>query len=247
MFRKFTGRHYVDFLRDFHHRHALDWYLEIGCRTGRTLAEVSGPAIGVDPYFRLEGDILRGKPRLMLFQQESDTFFASDFLATNGIRLGMTFIDGMHLFEYALRDFMNAERNSQPGGVALIHDCYPFRTRHLTRDLDNLPAVWTGDVWKLVPILREYRPDLDIIAVDARPTGLLVVSGLDPESRVLHNHYEDILARFTTMELDDHGFDAFYDLVPIRSASEVADEGFGFARAVARDIRARAQPEVITP
>ncbi len=32
---------------------------------------------------------------------------------------------------------------------------------------------WTGDVWKLIPILQRYRPDLQLTLFDAPPSGLV--------------------------------------------------------------------------
>lgn len=100
------------------------------------------------------------------------------------IKLSFSFLDGMHLFEFLLRDFIAAEKASGPNGVIAMHDCCPFSHEMTTRDLDNLPqggGAWTGDVWKLIPILREYRPDLKLTVLNAAPTGLVFVSGLKPK------------------------------------------------------------------
>jgi hypothetical protein len=51
-------------------------------------------------------------------------------------------------------------------------------------------------VWKLVPCLKHYRPDLDVFTIPAPPTGLTVVVGLDPSSRVLTERYEEAVERF---------------------------------------------------
>jgi hypothetical protein len=54
----------------------------------------------------------------------------------------------------------------------------------------------TGDVWKTVLCLKHYRPDLDIFTIATPWTGLTVVTGLDPASRVLSERYEQAVARF---------------------------------------------------
>ena len=41
---------------------------------------------------------------------------------------------------------------------------------------------WTGDCWRIVPFLRRHRPDLLLLLLDAKPTGLLLVAGLDPDA-----------------------------------------------------------------
>jgi hypothetical protein len=56
--------------------------------------------------------------------------------------------------------------------------------------------LWTGDVYSMVEVLRRYRPDLTVLAIDVRPTGLLLVTGLDPENTTLADNFSEILAEF---------------------------------------------------
>lgn len=100
----------------------FDWYLEVGCRSGRTFGPVRGKTIAVDPYFRIETNVIGPKPALHILQQTSDDFFASGFLKAMKIKLSFSFLDGLHLFEYLLRDFMGAEANSHKNGVIAMHD-----------------------------------------------------------------------------------------------------------------------------
>jgi hypothetical protein len=60
---------------------------------------------------------------------------------------------------------------------------------------DRLTQAWAGDVYKVIEILREQRPDLTVIEVNTSPTGTAVVLGLDPSSTVLEDNYETNLAR----------------------------------------------------
>jgi glycosyltransferase involved in cell wall biosynthesis len=53
-----------------------------------------------------------------------------------------------------------------------------------------------GDVWKMLPCLKELRPDLDIFTIATPWTGLTVVTGLDPSSRVLKDGYDSAVAKF---------------------------------------------------
>lgn len=210
-FTRPAGMPYRRFFRRLHGERLFDWYLEIGCRQGKVLRAVRGKTVAIDPFFKIKTDVLGVKPQLHLFQCTSDAFFATDFLKTSGIALSVTFIDGMHLFEYLLRDFINTERNSRPDGVIVMHDCCPFSHAMCTRDLRNIPAgAWTGDVWKLIPILRAHRPDLRLDVLDCQPTGLVVVSNLDPGSRVLSDAYDGILGTWRDRDLETWGLDAFY-------------------------------------
>ena len=98
----------------------------------------------------------------------------------------------MHWFEFALRDFMNVERHSNSTSVIVLDDMLPRNIIEAARD--RTTGAWTGDVYKLVAVLREYRPELIAILVDTRPTGLLVVLAPDHTSTVLRDHYDEILA-----------------------------------------------------
>ncbi|WP_460811157.1 class I SAM-dependent methyltransferase [Microlunatus endophyticus] len=106
----------------------------------------------------------------------------------------LTFIDGLHLFEFALRDFINAERHSSNRGVIIFDDMLP-------RSVDEAARVrhtngWTGDVYSMLGVFAKYRPELSVITVDTRPTGLLMITGLDPANTVLRDHYDQILQEF---------------------------------------------------
>ena len=41
------GKKYTRFLTNLHSTYVFDWYLEIGCRTGRTFGPVKGKTIAV--------------------------------------------------------------------------------------------------------------------------------------------------------------------------------------------------------
>jgi hypothetical protein len=58
---------------------------------------------------------------------------------------------------------------------------------------------WTGDVWKTVLALKRYRPDLDIFTIAAAPTGLAIVTGLDPSSRILADAYDEVVRCFVDL------------------------------------------------
>jgi len=100
----------------------------------------------------------------------------------------------MHWFEYALRDFIHVEAWSQPNGVVVLHDCLPIFP--LTASRERCTKFWVGDVWKVVSILREHRPELRVKIVATAPSGLCIVRGLDPTSRVLSERLDDIVAHY---------------------------------------------------
>ena len=88
-----------------------------------------------------------------MFELASDEFFAEhDLKSILGESVHLAFIDGMHLFEFALRDFINLERACSRDAVILINDCNPPDSVAAARE--RTTSFWTGDVWKLVLALR---------------------------------------------------------------------------------------------
>jgi Methyltransferase domain len=178
------------------HDHLLPrTYVEIGVATGRslTLALPGTRTVGIDPAYSLRYSMETGT---QLFRMTSDDFFALHDLAEllGGLPVDLAFIDGMHHFEFALRDFMNLERRAAADSVILAHDCYPIDAQTATRERHT--KAWSGDVWKLILILKQYRPDLSIHVVDVPPTGLAIIRNLDPASTVLDGHYQRIVDHF---------------------------------------------------
>ena len=248
MFVKASGMPYYRFLRRLHRSCLFDWYLEVGCRSGESFAPARSKTIAVDPFFRTEINIIGAKPALHVFQAPSDDFFAGGFLARNGIRLGLAFLDGMHLFEFLLRDFINTEAAMDPKGVILMHDCVPYGMEMRTRALDHLPkGSWTRGVWKLIPILQRWRPELTVTVLDCRPTGLVCVSGLDPANRVLAENYDAILAEFSAVDLEAYGTRRFFDGFTMVSAKAEQEAGFPMFRPVALPEDMALVPQPVTP
>jgi hypothetical protein len=186
---------YLDFLRGVHEKLEPPTYLEIGVRHGHSLALSRARTVGVDPDYEL-----REEPQIepALFEQTSDDFFAGPDPLEHfgGQPPALAFIDGMHLAEYALRDFINVERHSDWATVAVIDDILPRNSDEAARG--RLTRAWAGDVYKMLGILAEHRPDLTTLRVGADPTGVLLVLGLDPENRVMSERYEDIAAGIET-------------------------------------------------
>ena len=194
---RLPGPPYRDVLRRLHELLRPRNYLEIGVETGATLAfaRAAERAIGIDPdASKLRRDLL--PPCARVFHETSDAFFERQTRAQalGGQHLDLAFIDGMHWFEYALRDFIHVEAWSQPDGVVVLHDCLPLFP--LTASRERRTKFWVGDVWKVVSILREYRPELRVKIVATAPSGLCIVRGLDPDSRVLREGLQDIVDRY---------------------------------------------------
>lgn len=177
---------YMDALATVHEVVAPRNYLEIGVRTGDSLALSRVPSTGIDPAPSISVELTAP---VRLFTMTSDAFFAGDHLAEP---IDLAFIDGMHLVEFVLRDFLNIEARAHPGTVVAIDDVLPADIAFTPRE--QVPGAWTGDVYRIIPLLRQYRPDLDVTVYDVRQKGLAIVTRLDPASRVLADGYEGIAA-----------------------------------------------------
>lgn len=238
------GTRFRNFLGWLHAEMLFDWYLEIGCRKGDSFAPVRSKTIAVDPFFRAEIDIIGKKPALHVFQATSDDFFAGGFLARNDIRLSVSFLDGMHLFEYLLRDFMNTEAASDPKGVIMMHDLVPHNLGMTSRDLTAIRGAWTGDVWKLLPILQRWRPDLVLTMLNLRPTGVLCASNLSPGNRVLQDNYDAIVAEFINLDIEAFGVDRYFASFDYTDAIAMKDAGFPLFQPLALDPATALKPRL---
>lgn len=222
-FPRATGMAYLDLMSELHAALAPSWYLEIGTQKGKSLARARCRSIAIDPEFRIATDVATALPELHLFQQTSDDFFAGEFLARNAVALDLAFLDGMHLFEYLLRDFINCERYAAPGAVFAIHDCVPWTANMAERDRSLTTSnEWTGDVWKLLPILRAFRPELTVVVADCAPTGLVLVSGLDAGNSELADAYDAIVAEMTPVTLAGYGAERLFGDFPLVDARGLA-------------------------
>lgn len=223
----FSGTLYLDFLAALARKRGTRNYLEIGVHFGHALTRIAcDTAVGVDPDYMLQEDVTKEKRRTLLHRSTSDRFFAeTDVRALVGGGIDLAFLDGLHLFEFLLRDFYNTEAVSDPNGLIVLHDCMPLNLEMTVRDpatprTDPLKAMWTGDVWKIVPILKRYRPDLDVMLVDAPPTGLVIVTGLDPSSRTLKTNYDAIVEEFSRLPNTAEEIAQIYAEYPLTSTEE---------------------------
>lgn len=225
------GPHYFDALKAIHERLAPQAYFEIGALHGETLKLARCASVAVDPKFQLTCDVEAGKPFCRLFEQTSDAFFAEqDLTEVLGAPVGLAFLDGMHRFAFLLRDFINTERHCRPDSTIVLHDCLP-RDLFMTGDAGPRPEpgarkykdYWTGDVWKLGPILRALRPDLKVAYLDAAPTGLVVCTDLDPYSKVLAQAYDRIVAEWTAVDIKAYGLQRLFAEARVQSAEAWLD------------------------
>jgi tetratricopeptide (TPR) repeat protein len=208
------GPFYLDLLPLIHAHLRPRTYVEIGVETGQTLRLVHPEtrAIGIDPKPVISHAL---SARTAVHAVTSDEYFARHDVRVElgGMPIDLAFIDGMHHFEFALRDFINIEKHCIPSSTILIHDCYPFD--RLTAERERHVEFWSGDIWRLMLALKKYRPDLRLYTVAAAPTGLGIARGLDPRSRVLEEKHDEIVREFlaqdySVLDADKAGMLALY-------------------------------------
>ena len=189
------GEDYFRLLGRIHAHVRPRTYVEIGVAHGETLRIVD-PAtrtLGVDPNPRIHFEL---PPNVRIFAETSDDFFANHDVGAElgGLPLELAFIDGMHQFEFALRDFMNIEALCTPDSTILVHDVYPLDERTASRE--RATGFWSGDIWRLILLLRKYRPDLRVHTIAAHPTGLATIRNLDPRSRYIRDHLDELIDEY---------------------------------------------------
>ncbi|MFM9108943.1 MAG: class I SAM-dependent methyltransferase [Chloroflexota bacterium] len=157
-------------------------YLEIGVNAGGSLRLARRRAIAIDRNFRPLQPDLRERPGFSFHEQTSDDFFRDhrpeEVLGDR--RVDFAFIDGLHEAGQVLRDVVNVERWSHPWTIVALHDCWA-RDPEIASRVRQRPG-WAGDAWRVVPFLQRHRPDLDLLVLDAPPTGLVLIGGMNADA-----------------------------------------------------------------
>jgi predicted O-methyltransferase YrrM len=197
----FPGPDYLAWLRWLHDRLRPRFYCEIGVEYGSSLA-LARPetvAIGIDPAPLVAGPLpLRTK----VFALSSDDFFLKGSVqqVLGEDRFDFAFVDGLHRAGQALHDFIHLERFSRPGAVIAIHDVLPLCAEVATPEQQTV--FWTGDTFKALLVLTELRPQLRVTAIPCFPSGLGIVTGLDPQDATSPSAYAAAAATWEAVKFD---------------------------------------------
>lgn len=227
-----AGEHYIATLQRLHEVLRPKTYLEVGVLQGDSLKLARCASIAIDPAFQIAPDNLQdvfAKPELHVYQTGSDEFFdrhsPSRIL---GAPIDMAFLDGMHRCEYLLRDFINTERHCKRNSIIALHDCLPIEAGIACRVQSDARSVlphragwWAGDVWRTSLLLRRERPDLQMTVLDSSPTGLVLITNLDPGSAVLSDGYFRLVQGMLAWDLPEIGIVALFAEMGISPASEL--------------------------
>lgn len=157
-------------------------YLEIGVAKGKTFLEVRIPhKVAVDPKFRFETAPHRTE-NVVFHETTSDAFFAQH---PKSEKFDVIFIDGLHVFDQALRDFRNSLEVSHDRTVWLIDDVVPVdeysamtdakKARELRWQTGNTSGAWHGDVYKVIYAIHDLHPEFSFVTVtsDGNPQAIV--------------------------------------------------------------------------
>jgi hypothetical protein len=161
-------------------------YLEIGVRDGDVFFTVKCKnKIAVDPKYSLDwkGRIKRILHTLFghkFYTLTSDIFFNQ--IAPQAFKnksVDVVLVDGMHEFDFALRDIENSLKFLSKNGFIIVHDCNPLTKESACSFSDwkarNYTGVWNGDVWKAIHFLNSNREDINVVVLDT-DHGLGIIS-----------------------------------------------------------------------
>lgn len=225
---EFSGPDYVEMLRAIHSWKKPKAYLEIASGHNRTLALAECRTISIGrPQFIQNKDISSKQNPIFLFQMDSLEFFESSHakdLFPDPIDLA--FLDGIHLCEVLLIEFLNVEKIAKPDSVIALHDCLPLEVgitgRNATLATPQDPkrrGWWLGDVWRTALFLKRNRPDLVIRAYAAPPTGLVCITGLDPKRPFSKDDIARAKAEMLGYDLSKIGIQQFLAELEVENAT----------------------------
>jgi predicted O-methyltransferase YrrM len=174
-------------------------YLEVGVAGGATLASDPVPeiVIGIDPKPALTADAIArlASKKFTLLTATSDDAFAE--LTLDDGPIDMSYIDGLHHAEVALRDIANCARLSREGALMCVHDVIPGNQQQASRTQG--PGTWMGDVYKIVPIIWNHFPEIPTILInDVPPSGMFILVNTG-------DIYERVMGKYASLvrEIDD--------------------------------------------
>jgi hypothetical protein len=229
-----AGESYTAVLRTLHETLEPNTYFEIGTAAGGTLVLAKCAAIAVDSQFKFNNikvvKQIIAKPSLGLYQMSSDAFFARHSPTTLfGAPIDFAFLDGLHRCEYLLRDFVNTERHCKRNSVIALHDCLPVEAAITSRleeyFVSTHPARkgwWAGDVWRTALLLKRRRSDLAITTLDSAPTGLVLVTNLNPDNAAFSDTYTSHVQEMISWDIRDMGIANYFKEMEVESTNALA-------------------------
>jgi len=189
-------------------------YLEIGVFNGEVFFKIkASQKYAVDPVFRF---VIETKYKMMLrnlsnvnakyFTKTSDDFFKEDAPKLfSKKKIDICFIDGMHEFDFVLRDTLNTLKYLDDDGVIILHDCNPLTAEaevsYAEWEKRGFTGEWNGDVWKIIVHLKSLRDDINVFTLDT-DQGLGIITKGIPQTKL--NFTGEQIRQFTFKDLDEN-------------------------------------------
>ncbi len=189
-------------------------YLEIGVFNGEVFFKIKAQhKYAVDPAFRFAKEtkykmMLKNKSNITakFFTKTSDDFFKENAPALfSKKKIDLCFIDGMHEFDFVLRDTINALNYLDEKGIIILHDCNPLTAEAEISFADwknrGFTGEWNGDVWKIIVHLKSVRDDINVFTLDT-DQGLGIITKGTPQAKL--NFTEEQIRQFTFKDINEN-------------------------------------------
>ena len=144
------------------------------CQIGnsKAISHSSGTSFVISPLLKISSNQIGTKTEVNFYQKHTAEFFevdSSSVFANQKIDLAV--IDGPKKPKKLLRDFLDLEAHSNQTGKILV----PHILSNKNHQQDKVETLW-----KMVVMLQKFRKDLSFTFLNSNPSGLLIISNLDP-------------------------------------------------------------------
>ena len=138
--------------------------------------------LGVDPWPTMNMKEL--PPNQQVYPVTSDYFFHSPYMIRD-LHPDIIMISGFKRFEQVLRDAIFSEKLCKKESIIMIMNTVPLAASDIDRADISPSQHQTGDVFKIIPIYKKYRPDIKISTITDIDMGFTILENLDEANHVL--------------------------------------------------------------
>ena len=122
----------------------------------------------------------------LVYPVSSDYFFHSPYMIQH-IHPDIVLISGFYKFEQVLRDVMFSEKLCKKESIIMFTNTVPLADGDVERDDLVASNHHTGDVFKIIPIFRKYRPSVKISTLTDVDKGITILENLDESDHTLQH------------------------------------------------------------
>ena len=163
--------------------------------------------LGVDPWPIMNLKSL--PPNQQVYPVTSDYFFHSPYMVKE-LHPDIILISGFHRFEQVLRDVIFAEKLCSNKSIIMVENTAPASQDDIDRADITAVAHQTGDVFKIIPIFKKYRPEMKVSTLIDVDKGITIFENLDESNHTLQ--YELVQAVEEVIDIPFADRDASTDM-----------------------------------